>query len=84
MSIRQWQWWLWQCRLGNVHHPNMMWSPMVSRAIQGPLVVFYLLSSCSGTLRSVRWRCIPEKICLKGKDRQIMITYMAAYSKNNS
>jgi hypothetical protein len=27
----------WQCRLGDVHHPNMMWSPMASGTVQSPL-----------------------------------------------
>jgi hypothetical protein len=54
MRIR-WQ----QCRLRDVHHPNMMWSAMASWTIQSPLITFILLCGCSDAAGSVGWSVIP-------------------------
>ena len=51
--------WWWQCRLGHAGHLNMMWSAMVNRTIQNLLVMFVLLCSCLGPVRSVGWTVVP-------------------------
>jgi hypothetical protein len=97
MVILRWWWWwshkgvlicqtkirrgMWQCRLGDAHHPNMMWSPMASGTVQSPLVTFVLLGSSPDTVGGVGWSSVPAWASETTKKKKPKRIYMVGQSE---